>query len=106
MAPYLDGVAAVSEESEKMSVVSADSTVLATYPPSAGSSTKGSSCSMEAFVRAQNGDLTALGDDDDDLSLDGGGDTTGSNSPEHHHHHVSENDCMDEIEHIVKLLMT
>lgn len=99
LTPYL--------EPEKLSLLSADSMV-STYPPGGGGvASKGGSCSMEALVRAQNGG-DMLSEDDDDCSLDNGeslGDTNGRSlptSPEH----VIENDCMDEIEHIVKLLMT
>lgn len=93
-------------EPEKRCLVSADSMVLATYPPSGGSSGKGGSCSMEAFVRAQNGGDLVLGKDDD-LSHNGGplGDINGRNLPSSPER-VVETDCIDEIEHIVKLLMT
>lgn len=92
-------------EPEKLSLLSADSMV-STYPPGGGAS-KGGSCSMEALVRAQNGgDL--LSEDDEDCSLDNGrslGDTNGRSLPTSPEHAI-ETDCMDEIEHIVKLLMT
>jgi hypothetical protein len=93
-------------ESDKLSLLSANSLV-STYPPGGGSSKGGASCSMEALVRAQNGgDL--LNEEDDDCSLSNGGSLGNSNgrslptSPEH----GTESECIDEIEHIVKLLMT
>ena len=99
LSPYL--------ETEKLSLLSADSHV-STYPPGgSGLVSKGGSCSMKALVRAQNG-CDLLGEDDDDCSHENGGSLGNTNgrslptSPEH----GTETDCVDEIEHIVKLLMT
>lgn len=99
LSPYL--------ETEKLSLLSADSLV-STYPPGgSGLASKGGSCSMKALVRAQNG-CDILGEDDDDCSHENGGSIGSTNgrslptSPEH----GGETDCVDEIEHIVKLLMT
>lgn len=73
--------------------------MVSTYPPGSVSASKGGSCSMEALVMTQqNGE---------DSELDGSslGSTNGRSLPSSPEH-VTESDCMDEIEHIVKLLMT
>ena len=88
-----------STEPEKLSVVSADSTVLAAVPPS---SVHGGSCAMEAIVRAQNGELS-LGEGSR-LSHDRGGPLGGDNLTSASE--GVETDYMDEIDHIVNLLMT
>ena len=91
-------------ELEKRSVV-ANSMVLTT---GGGASAKKGSCSMEALVRAQNGELVL--EDEDRSSQDGVsmvGESGGRGMPSSPERGVVvEPDCMDEIEHIVKLLMT
>ncbi len=94
------GLEANSSETEKLSLVSADSTVLTAVSASPVGSPVKSSCSMEAIVRAQSGEAEGLSQNGGSISDSSSGGL--STSPEH----SVEPDFLDEIEHIVELLMT
>ena len=97
----------------KVSLLSADSTVLAAVPggdcdgAGSGQLGKGGSCSMHAIVRAQKGEI-GLGEGEseglsnDRVSISNNANRVLPSSPER----VVESDYLDEIDHIVNLLMT
>ena len=88
------------EQAEKVSVVSADSMVLAAVSPGPGGSPAKSSCSMEAILRGQSADGDGLVQNGGSIGSSSGGSL--ATSPEH----SVEPDFLDEIDHIVELLMT
>ncbi len=90
-------------EAEKRSLLSADSTVLTTIAGGSqpGKGTSSSSCSMQAIVRTQNSELELNGDG----SHDRGSISNGRVLPTSPELGV-ESDYLDDIDHIVKLLMT
>ena len=88
------------EQPEMLSVVSADSMVLAAVSPGPGGSPAKSSCSMEAILRAQSLDGDVLAQNGGSIGSSNG--SSLATSPEH----SVEPDFLDEIDHIVELLMT